>query len=69
MDFVKVSNTTILNKSYIRWIKKLDEMIVICATQEPCKYISPYSNCFIIEKNKTPEIFKNVDKFYELYEN
>jgi len=37
MDFVKVSNTTIVNKSYIRWIKKLDEMIVICATQEPCK--------------------------------
>lgn len=39
MDFVKVSNTTIVNKSYIRWIKKLDEMIVICATQEPCKYL------------------------------
>ena len=58
--YIKVDDNTILAKDAIRWAKKLNDKLIICATQEVCGTTSPYRHCFEIEKKDTPEIYNNM---------
>ena len=59
-----MSDDTILNTNSIRWVKKLENKIIICSTQQPCHYQEPYRNCFIINKKENESIYNKLIKYF-----
>ena len=40
ISYIKCDDNKILNEKYIRWIKKFDECLEICAKQNGCSIIT-----------------------------
>ena len=56
-SYIKTDNGMVLNKKYIRWIKKIDECLEICIKSNGC-----------IAKHNTHQICKskNIDNYNKL---
>jgi len=43
--FIKADNNVLVNKKSIKWMKKMDECILICAKSTGCSYIDAHKVC------------------------
>ena len=47
IKFIKVDNNTIINIKTIRWIKKMDECLVVCTKIDGCSIRDTHKICKI----------------------
>ena len=60
LNLVKVSNNTIINPTYIRWIGKQDQCFRICNKLDGCLKESTHLLC----KTDNPQFYKEIEQLF-----
>lgn len=61
-DFIKFNDDLVLNKKYIRWIKKVHDCMYICTKSDGCNNWSSHVICSSNENQK-----KDFDKINQIF--
>lgn len=61
--YIKTDDNKVLNEKYIRWIKKVDECMVICARRSGCNidFIGIHKVC----KSNSPDSYNMLNELFE----
>ena len=61
-SYIKVDDNRILNENCIRWVKKMDECLEICAVQTGCLL---KQNTISVCKISNMDSYNKLNKFFE----
>lgn len=62
--FIKTDDNKIINMSYIRWIKELNECMKICSKMNGCDIVY-YENTHTVCKINSPNSYNKLKKYFE----
>jgi hypothetical protein len=60
-SYIKADNNTIINEKYIRWIKKIDDCLKVCAKPIGCTNTDTLDICKIYN----PDSYNKLNKHFE----
>lgn len=63
-SYVKADNNIVINQKAIRWIKKIEECMEICAKQTGCDIVNNFDTISICKKNN-PDSYYKLNKHFE----
>ena len=63
-SFIKADNNILINKNAIRWIKKMEECMEVCAKQSGCSVSHKFDTISICKKN-SPDSYYKLNKYFE----
>ena len=61
-EFIKFNDGLVLNKKYIRWIKKIHDCMYICTKSDGCNTLTSHVICSSNEEDK-----KSFDKLNTMF--
>jgi len=61
VSYIKVDDNKIINETAIRWVKKMDECLYICAKSTGCSQEQTHKLC----KINNMESYDKMNKFFE----
>ena len=62
-SFIKADNDTLINEKCIRWIKKIDECLLVCSKSVGC--VTNGSDCQKICNYNNPNSYNKLNKLFE----
>ena len=60
--YIKMDNNVILNENCIKWVRKIDECLMICARNNGCSNIDTHKVCKNISYDSYIKLNKHFDK-------
>ena len=63
-SYIKADGNRIINEKYIRWVKKMDECLAVCAKFEGCDIEYGYDTHKICKINN-PDSYNKLNKYFE----
>lgn len=60
-SYIKTDDNKIINEKFIRWIKQMDECLMVCAKPDGCYMSNTHKIC----KSKNPDSYAKLNKHFE----
>lgn len=60
-NYIKTDDNVIVNEKHIRWVKKMNECLTVCALQTGCGFGQTFSIC----KVNSSESYARLNKHFE----